>query len=175
MKKLLIVVDYQKDFVDGALGFPEGAALEGKIVKKMTDYRTHGHEIVFTMDTHQGNYLKTAEGQKLPIPHCIEKTEGWRLYGKVGELKLDTDVCFHKSGFGSTALFEYLTGKSYHSIELVGVVSNICVVSNAILVKTALPEVPVIVDAACVASSDSHLQQAAFDVMQSVHIDVVNR
>lgn len=173
--KCLIVVDYQVDFVVGALGFYKAVALEDKIAEKISEYRASGGEIIFTFDTHRDNYMQTQEGRKLPIPHCIDGTEGHKLYGRIAAAKSNADKCIYKHTFGSDELMDYLRGRHYDSIELVGVVSNICVLSNAIIAKTALPEVPVIVDAACTASNDDSLHNAAMDVMQELQINVINR
>lgn len=175
MKRLLIVVDYQKDFVDGSLGFAKAAELEQPIADKIDKYRKNDDEIIFTLDTHDEDYLHTQEGELLPVTHCIRGTSGNRLYGRIAALQRDTDSCFHKPSFGSAELFEYLKNKAYRSIELVGVVSNICVISNAVLAKTALPEVPIIIDAACTASNDDRLNEAALDVMAGLQIQIMNR
>lgn len=173
--KLLIVVDYQKDFVDGALGFPQAVALEQNILDKIAAYRQAGDTVAFTFDTHGEEYLSTQEGQHLPIPHAIADTAGWKLYGKVADAIRPGDPCFRKPAFGSAELFDYLRQHEFDRIELVGVVSSICVISNAMLAKTAQPETPVVVDAACTAGADPHLHNAALDVMAGVQIQVVNR
>lgn len=175
MKKLLIVVDYQNDFVSGSLGFPKAQELENKIASKIQAYRNNGDDVFFTFDTHNEDYLDTQEGRNLPVKHCICNTKGWELYNSVADMKKENDVCFNKNSFGSSELFSYLCDHSYESIELVGVVTNICVISNAVLAKTALPEVPVMVDAACVASNDESLNEKALDVMESLQIKVINR
>ena len=175
MKKLLIVVDYQNDFVSGSLGFDQAEELDGRIADKITEYRNKGGEIIFTFDTHTAEYPDTQEGKNLPVVHCIDGTEGWKLCGKVASLKRDGDRFFKKPAFGSAELFDYLRDKEYGSIELVGIVSNICVLSNAVLAKTALPETPVIVDASCVASNDKNLNEAALNVMEGLQIRVINR
>jgi nicotinamidase-related amidase len=175
MKRLLIVVDYQNDFVSGSLGFSKAEELESRIDAKIKEYRQGGDEIVFTFDTHNDNYLNTQEGRNLPVAHCISNTEGWNLYGAIADLKNADDRCFVKNCFGSSELFSYLLDQSYASIELCGVVTNICVISNAILAKTALPEIPVIIDAACVASNDDSLNEKALDVMESLQVKIINR
>lgn len=175
MKKLLIVVDYQKDFVDGVLGFPKSVALEQPIADKITEYRKNGDEIVFTLDTHNDDYLTTQEGRNMPILHCGKNSEGFKLYGQVAKVKDKNDMCFIKDKFGSDKLFLYLQEREYESIELVGVVSNICVITNAVLAKTALPETPIIVDAACVASNDDKLNEEALDIMESLQIKIIGR
>ena len=173
MKKCLIVVDYQNDFVTGSLGFPEAVALEHGIAEKIRQYRESGGEIIFTYDTHYDDYLSTQEGRILPVPHCLKGSEGYKLYGEPANLALPSDTTFDKNTFGSGELYEYLKKTPFESIELVGVVSNICVISNAILAKTAQPETPIIVDAGCTASFDGNLNQAALDVMTHLQIEVI--
>lgn len=173
MKKLLIVVDYQKDFVDGSLGFDKAKEIEKNIADKINTYRNNGDEIVFTFDTHFENYLDTYEGKNLPVPHCIENTDGHGLHGQVAELNTDNDKCFYKNTFGSKDLFLYLLENNYSQIELCGVVTNICVISNAVLAKTALPEIDIIVEKNCVASNDENLANDAFSIMKNLHITVI--
>lgn len=176
MKKLLIVVDYQNDFVDGSLGFDGAEKLEGPIAEKIEAYRALGDagQIIFTMDTHGHHYMDTQEGKHLPVPHCIEGEDGWQLYGKIADLKGEEDLVFSKPSFGSFELGEYLhkNADQYESIEFTGVVTNICVISNLVIAKAAMPEVPIYVDAACVGSNDPKLQEAALDVMESIHVEV---
>ena len=126
MKQALIVVDYQNDFVDGALGFPKAKELEEPICQKIEQARKEGAEVIFTFDTHGGDYLSTQEGRKLPVPHCMKNSEGWQLYGRVVALKEEGDRCFDKPCFGSWELGEYARQRQFDKIELCGVVSNIC-------------------------------------------------
>lgn len=185
MKRLLIVVDYQNDFVDGALGFAGAEKLEAPIAARIDEYRARGDQIAFTFDTHDKNYLQTQEGKNLPVEHCISGTDGHRLYGCLESKISDLDKQFEKKTFGSDALFEWLReanesavgvgGLPFESIELVGLVSNICVVSNAVLAKTACPEVPIIVDAACTASFDAAMNEKVLDVLQGLQVQVTNR
>ncbi|WP_139651000.1 cysteine hydrolase family protein [Raoultibacter phocaeensis] len=185
MKKLLIVVDYQNDFVDGTLGFPGAELLEERIAAKIDEYREAGNDICFTLDMHGKSYLDTLEGTNLPVEHCIEGTPGSDLYGSIAERVGACDLVFEKPTFGSKELFYRLAGiqkaadevgtKPFASIELVGLVSNICVIANAVLAKTACPEVPIIVDASCTDSFDRALQDKAFDVMEGLQIQVINR
>ena len=171
MKRLLVVVDYQNDFVDGALGFPGAEKLEKPIADKIAAYREAGDEVAFTFDTHRRNYLDTQEGKNLPVAHCVEGTPGHDLYGQVADCLRDSDTVFCKPQRAADAV-----GKlPFASIEIVGLVSNICIISNAILAKTACPEVPVIVDAACTASFDPDLHEKALDVMEGLQIQVINR
>ena len=177
MKKLLIVVDYQNDFVDGALGCPQALQLEKGIAEKIREYRAMGDgaEIIFTMDTHSRNYMETQEGKNLPVPHCMDGEDGWQLYGEVAGLKAENDLVFSKPTFGSLELADYLRirGSEYESVEFCGVVTNICVISNIAVVKAAMPDVPQIVNAALVASNDDSLQEAALKVMESIHVQVI--
>lgn len=185
MCRLLVVVDYQNDFVDGALGFLGAEKLANPIAEKIASYRDKGDEVVFTFDTHDENYLNTQEGRNLPVLHCVHGQNGHALYGVVADACLETDKTFCKPAFGSEELFDWMRERRieadkysespWESIELVGLVSNICVVSNAILAKTACPEVPVIVDASCIASFDEKLNTAVLDVMEGLQIAIVNR
>lgn len=175
MKKCLIVVDYQNDFVSGSLGFPEAVELERQIVQKIKKYHADGDEVVFTFDTHGEDYMNTQEGGNLPVAHCLKDSDGHKLYGEVAILISDSDKRFYKNTFGSDELYQYLKNEKFESIELIGLVSNICVISNAVLAKTAQPETPVLVDAKCTASNDSKLNEAVLDVMSSLHIQILNR
>lgn len=180
MKKILIVVDFQKDFVDGSLGFDHAEILDEKIYQKIKKYHRENHDLIFTFDTHEENYLDTQEGHKLPIEHCFKGTPGWQLYGKVGaffeEHQDDKNIKkIEKGAFASLELGNYLFGKAYDQVELVGLVSNICVISNAIIVKAALPEAQVIVDANCTGSPLANLHEKSLDVMAGLQIEVVNR
>ena len=175
MKKLLVVIDYQNDFVNGALGFPGAEKLDGPICEKISQYRSEpDSDIIFTLDTHGKNYLDTQEGRHLPVEHCLDGQDGWQLYGKIAGLKGEQDLVFSKPTFGSYELGEYLhTHKEdYDSVEFVGVVTDICVISNIAVAKAAMPEVPIIVDASCVASNDPKRQEAALCVMESIHVEI---
>lgn len=169
MKRLLIVVDFQNDFVDGSLGFPEAAALDEKICRKIDEYKND--EIIYTLDTHFDDYPSTQEGRKLPIPHCIKSTSGHELYGKTRE-KLTGKQFFEKNTFPSLALGKYIEGKDYDIIELCGLVSNICVLSNAVIAKAACPEAEIIVDSCLTAGADKELHEKALDVMRGLQITV---
>lgn len=171
--KALVVVDYQYDFVDGTLGFPGASDLEGPIADKIMKAKTEGVDIYYTMDCHGSDYLETQEGRRLPIEHC-NTPEGMRLYGKIDGLSKDGTV-IRKPSFGSIDLFEIMREKKYDEVELCGVVTNICVISNAVLVKTALPEAKVAVDAKCVGGGDKVLSEKALDVMAGLQIEILNR
>ena len=173
MQNCLIVVDYQNDFVSGSLGFPGAELLDSLIADKIRKYRENGDIILFTFDTHEDNYLETQEGTNLAIPHCINGTQGHSLYGETAKQQLESDKYFYKGTFGSDELYEYLKATPFAQIELVGLVTNICVISNAILAKTAQPETPIIVDGKCTGSHDAYLQKAALDIMESLQIRVI--
>lgn len=175
MTRLLVVTDFQTDFVDGSLGFPKARELEDPIADKILAYRAAGDEVLFTMDTHYQDYLSTQEGRKLPVPHCIKGTEGHKLYGKVAGLCQPTDKVFEKSAFPSSQLYEYLKSRTYESIEFVGLVSSICVLSNAVMAKAAVPETEIIVDAACTSVFDNSLNEKALDIMANLQITITNR
>ena len=176
MKKLLLVVDYQKDFVDGALGFADAEKLDGPIAAKIAQYRAAGDDVAFTMDTHGPDYLGTQEGRKLPVPHCLRGSDGWQLYGETGQaVERSRDMVIGKGTFPSLWLANWLKGQGYDQVELAGLVSYLCVLSNAIMVKAALPEAEIIVDASCTAGPDPALHAKGLDVMEALQITVLNR
>lgn len=170
MKKLLIVVDYQNDFVNGSLGFEKAAELENGICEKIAEYKDD--DIIYTLDTHYENYILTNEGRNLPVPHCIKGSAGHELYGRTKEL-LKGRMCFEKNTFPSMQLGKYLEGKNYDIIELCGLVSNICVLSNAVMAKAACPDAQIVVNSALTASADSDLHQKALDVMKGLHVTIL--
>lgn len=173
--KLLLVIDYQNDFVSGALGFAGAEKLEPAIVAKIREYKARGDEVAFTFDTHSEDYLTTQEGRNLPVLHCVRDTWGWQLAGAVADECDGSTPRFIKDTFGSLKLANWLAGKDYESIELVGLVSNICVISNAVLAKAALPQAAITVDAAATASHDPVLHSKALDVLEGLQIAVSNR
>ena len=175
MGGLLIVVDYQRDFVDGSLGFPGAEALDGPIAARIAQRRREGWDVAFTLDTHGPGYPCTGEGRHLPVPHCIRDTEGWALYGETGASRLPGDPVFEKETFPSLALAQWLQGRAYGEVELCGLVSNICVLSNAVMVKAALPDAEIRVDARLTASADPALHEKALDVLEGVHVTVTGR
>ena len=175
MKKLLIVVDYQKDFVDGALGFPGAEKLDGPIAARINEYRANGDDVAFTLDTHGEDYLNTQEGRKLPVAHCIHGSEGWDLYGETAKAVQVGDGMMPKPTFPSLELGKWLEGKDYGLVELCGLVSHICVLTNAVIVKAALPEAEIVVDANLTASYDPILHEKALDVLEGIQVTVLNR
>ncbi|TVP85653.1 MAG: cysteine hydrolase [Acholeplasmataceae bacterium] len=172
MKRALIVVDYQKDFVDGALGFPKAPTLAKGIRTKIGQYRNRQDAVLFTFDTHDDDYLKTREGRHLPVPHCIKGTPGFELDEAIKDVRKDTDHVFYKPCFGSLALADHLKEAQYDHIELVGLVTNICVLANAVIAQAALPEADIIVDAGLCASFDETLHDKALDIMRGLFITV---
>lgn len=166
--KLLIVVDYQNDFVNGSLGFKKAEELEQRIVQKIKEY----DNVIFTLDTHYDNYFDTLEGKKLPVKHCIKDTVGHKLYGEVGKYLDKAIKVFEKPTFPSLELANYLVGKGYDEVEICGLVSNICVLSNVVMVKAALPNARIIVNKNLTASFDEKLNEETFDILKGIHVDV---
>ncbi len=173
MKKLLIVVDYQNDFVSGSLGFEDAKTIESYLVELITTYRQNGDDVIFTLDTHQDDYLSTEEGKSIPIPHCIRGTVGHKLYGKINRLA-GGSLIFEKRAFPSSQLCFYLRGSDYTEVTLVGIVTNICVLSNAIMVKAALPKAHIIIDAKGCAAPDKDLEKKSYEVARGMLIEVKN-
>ena len=172
MKKLLIVVDYQNDFVTGPFGFPEAALLELPILKRIQAYEADAHHIIYTFDTHYDEHLKTKENQGNPIKDNLHKTEGHALYGKVLDHYQRSSYphvkTLFKDTYGSRDLMLELTKReAYDVIELVGLVSYICVLSNAILAKTAQPEARIVVNSSCTAGPDPKLHEACLNLLRN--------
>lgn len=175
MKKFLIVVDMQNDFVDGALGTPEAVKIVPEVVKKIKSYPKEC--IYATRDTHGTDYFKTREGKFLPVEHCIIDTPGWQINDEVAKALGDVNV-IDKETFGSTKLAEMLKKeweKEPFSVELVGLCTDICVVSNALLIKAQLPECDITVDAACCAGVTPASHLAALLTMEMCQITVTNK
>lgn len=191
--RVLFVVDMQKDFVDGALGSKDAVAIVPNVAAKVKEYDERGDEIVFTRDTHHDNYLKTQEGRKLPVVHCIEGTPGWEV---VPEVLSKRKFTFHDD-FGDTGV-RYMDKPSFGGfnniigfatrmrnkygysvddnleIELVGLCTDICVISNAMLLKSAFPEARIVVDASCCAGVTPESHMNALNAMKAVQIEVIN-
>lgn len=177
MKKLLVVVDYQNDFVDGALGFEKAAALEEKLAEKANSYLNNGEKVVFTYDTHYENYLETREGRNLPVKHCLDNTKGHELYGKLSEFK-GREGTYHikKESFGiSPADMIKLSkelGDDISEIEITGVVTDICVISNAVMFQSQYKNAQLIVNENLCAGFDEKKHKEALDVMQSLQVKI---
>ena len=166
--KYLIVVDMQNDFIDGALGTEEAVKIVGNSVKKVKNFDGH---VIFTQDTHSTDYLNTLEGKNLPVEHCIKSTPGWEIRKEILDAAKDPMI-FEKGTFGSPELAEYLKKQNVDSIELIGICTDICVISNALLLKAHMPEVPISVDARCCAGVTPESHRKALDIMKMCHIEV---
>ena len=168
MKKLLVVVDMQKDFIDGALGTSEAQKIVGNVKEKIEKF---DGDVVFTLDTHSEIYLSTQEGKNLPVEHCIKGTSGWKLDENLKGLSEGRQI-FEKPTFGSVELAEYVVSKEYTEVELIGLCTDICVISNAMLIKAFLPEVKVSVDASCCAGVTPESHNNALSAMAMCQIEI---
>ena len=175
-KKLLVVVDMQKDFVDGSLGTAEAVSILPKVTACVEAYRRmEDSEIVFTRDTHEENYLQTQEGRLLPVVHCIRGSEGWQLVKEVEALRTEADRVFDKPTFGSVELGRYVAGMDdLEEVALIGLCTDICVISNALLIKANKPEVSVSVIADCCAGVTPESHKNALSAMKMTQISIVN-
>ena len=173
MQKILVVVDMQNDFIDGALGTSEAQAIVPLVKEKIEKF---DGKVIFTRDTHFDNYMQTQEGKNLPVPHCIKDTEGWEIRGELEALR--TRPAIDKPTFGSVALGKLLAEENMQepieSITFVGLCTDICVISNAMIAKAFLPEVPLIVDAACCAGVTPQSHRNALEAMKVCPIAVEN-
>ena len=174
MKKVLIVVDMQNDFVDGALGTSEAVAIVDNVVKTIEDF---DGEVIATLDTHFDNYMDTSEGKKLPVPHCIKGTDGWRINEKVlAALEKKNYRAVEKPTFGSTDLVDIIremTKEDELELMLLGLCTDICVVSNALLLKANFPEMKIGVVAGCSAGVTPESHDAALLTMKMCQIDIL--
>lgn len=173
MKKLLIVVDMQNDFIDGALGTKEAVAIVPNVVEKI---KTWDGDIIATRDTHTNDYMNTREGKYLPVPHCIKNTPGHEINQTIKEALMNAEVevtVIDKITFGSVALPKIVFVGDYDYVELIGLCTDICVVSNAMLIKAELPEIDVVVDATCCAGVTPDTHTAALTTMKMCQINVI--
>ncbi len=172
MRKILVVIDMQNDFIDGALGTQEAVSILPAVAAKIQSYRPE--DVFATRDTHAENYLQTQEGTYLPVEHCIKGSKGWQIRSGLARL-LQSDHIFDKPTFGSKEMAEYfcdLNQKEPIEIELIGLCTDICVVSNALLLKAFMPEVTISVDPACCAGVTPDKHEAALETMRSCQIQV---
>lgn len=174
MEKILIVVDMQNDFIDGALGSCEAEAIVDKCADKILNF---DGGIVVTYDTHNGDYMETTEGKYLPVPHCIKGTRGWELNSKIQKALAGREyISIEKNTFGSVILPEVLR-ESFDTknaeIEFIGLCTDICVVSNALLVKAFFPEIKISADTSCMAGVTVEKHNSAIEVMKSCHIEII--
>ena len=173
MARLLVVVDYQNDFINGALGFAGAEKIAPKIAELIKEFHANNDEVVFTFDTHNADYLNTPEGKYLPVPHCLKGSQGWALYPEIEPLVGDSKI-FEKPGFGSKELGHYIEENNFDEIYLCGLVSDICVFSNAIIAKSsASPYAKVKVVRNATSSFDLNMQEKSFDVLKHLHIEII--
>ncbi|MFW2490749.1 cysteine hydrolase family protein [Clostridium chromiireducens] len=178
MNKLLVVVDYQKDFVNGTLGFKKAESLEEGIYNKVKKYLDNGYKVLFTYDTHFENYLETREGKNLPVPHCYIYTEGHNLYGELKEfVGVENTFHYNKNSFGiapkDMLKISKDVGEDIDEIEFVGIVTNICVISNVITFQSQYINADLSVDGTLCASFDDSLHEKALDVIESLGVKVI--
>lgn len=173
MQKILVVVDMQNDFIDGALGTKQAQEIVNNVVEKIKSYK--GCKVFATRDTHGSDYMETLEGKHLPVPHCIKGTKGWEIRKEVADALLEVNAeIIDKYTFGSNDLAQRLyeaAGQEETEIELVGLCTDICVISNGLLIKAKLPKVPVKVDPDCCAGVNKESHEAALLTMKMCQID----
>ena len=170
MKNVLVVVDMQKDFIDGVLGTKEAFAIVDNVAEAI---RSFDGEVIFTRDTHFDNYMETQEGRNLPVPHCIKGTEGWQIDKKIEALRTDEMKVFDKPTFGSVELAAYLKeNKEVEQVTIVGLCTDICVISNALLIKANLPEVEITVLEKCCAGVTPQSHKNALEAMKMCQIKI---
>ena len=170
MKKLLVVVDMQNDFVSGSLGSGEAVEIVPGVVEKVKKYKEENLDIIFTRDTHGDDYLNTQEGKNLPVVHCKKDTWGWEI---VDELLPYVGKVIDKPSFGSIELADYVKERGYTDIEFVGLCTDICVVSNVMIMKAVLPEAVVTVDSSCCAGVTKESHQSALDTMKMCQAKII--
>lgn len=163
--KTLIVIDMQNDFINGSLGTKEAQAIVPKVKSKIQKYADSGNRIIYTRDTHGEDYLETAEGKKLPVKHCIEGTVGWQI---PDELLVENPFIINKPNFGYPNWWQF----DFDEIELIGLCTDICIVSNALILKALFPEIPISVDADCCAGVTPETHRAALETMKMCQIDI---
>ena len=168
MRKLLLVIDMQNDFIDGALGTPEAEAIVEAVKAKIRTYPPEA--VIATMDTHGRDYLSTQEGRMLPVEHCIRDTDGWKLRPDIAELLTEAAI-YEKPTFGSVRMAEEIRAmRGVEEIEMIGLCTDICVATNALMLKAFLPEVRICVDASCCAGVTPEKHRAALETMRSCQI-----
>lgn len=169
--KLLVVVDMQNDFIDGALGTEEARKIVPLVKEKIRTSLSAGDRIIYTRDTHTEDYLNTQEGRNLPVVHCVEKTKGWEI---AEGIFIEGSFVIDKPAFGSMELAEYAARmEDLEGIELIGLCTDICVISNAVILKARLPEMPVVVDASCCAGVTVESHKNALNAMKMCQIKVI--
>lgn len=175
MNKILLIVDMQNDFIDGSLGTKEAIAVVPRALEKIRDF---DGDVFYTKDTHSQDYMSTSEGRALPVQHCVKCTEGWRLHPDIEKLCIDKKATgVEKVTFGAADLPDLLKKRypdGVDEIEIIGLCTDICVISNALLLKAFFPETKITVDAACCAGVTPQSHQNALDAMRSCQVEIVN-
>lgn len=178
-KKILLVVDYQNDFVTGSLGFDGADKLDEGIAAKVRNYAKEGYKIYYTLDTHTEDYLKTREGIQLPVEHCIAGTEGWKVYGETAKALEEVKAqAVEKTTFGmypDSVINRFPISGEVEEVELVGVVTNMCVLSNAVLMQAKYPDAQIVIDASLCDSFDRSMHESALSVAEGMQMKVINR
>ena len=170
--KILVVVDMQNDFIDGSLGSKEAIAIVPNVKMKIEEYRKLGFPVIFTRDTHNENYLETQEGKNLPVPHCIYNTKGWEI---TSQLDVKDSKIIDKPTFGSMELAQYIESQYPNvEIELIGLCTDICVISNAFILKASFPEIQITVDTSCCAGVTPESHKNSLEAMKMCQINIVN-
>ena len=177
-RKVLVVIDMQNDFVDGALGTKEAVSIVPFVVDKVKELISDGYEVIFTKDTHDEEYLSTQEGNKLPVKHCIKPSHGWELIKELQDIQNQYNLkVIEKPGFGSVELAEYLKAKDRQNpikeVAFLGLCTDICVVCNALLIKAALPESLLKVYSDCCAGVSPDAHKAALQTMKSCQVEII--
>lgn len=170
MNKYLIVIDMQNDFVNGALGTKEALKIVPKVKAKIEAYRKLGDKIIFTRDTHQKDYLSSNEGKHLPFEHCIENTDGWQI---CDEINTEGGEIINKPSFGFIEWEKFIDNNHKLSIELIGLCTDICVVSNAIILKALFPEADIKVDSNACAGVTPETHKSALETMKMCQIEII--
>ena len=172
MNRVLVIVDYQKDFVDGKLGNSAAREIEMAICRKIEEYLASGDDLIFLMDTHDESDICSREFEFTHRLHCVQDSEGWHIYGKVADYVSRAKHVIRKNSYGSAELADVLRQNQYEVVELAGVTAHSCVFSNAIIAAAAVPHAQIVVDAACTASASHEKKDAALETLKGLHIQV---
>lgn len=173
MKKALVVIDMQNDFITGVLGNEECMKIVPNVVKRVQKAVEDKVDIIFSQDTHQEDYLFTQEGRKLPIRHCIQDTKGWEIIPELEEIAKKNGTVFLKDTFGSRSMAEYMKDHNYEEIEMIGVCTDICVISNAMTIKSFAPESEISVKESCCAGVTPQSHRTAIEAMKACQINII--
>ena len=168
--KVLVVVDMQNDFIDGSLGTPEAVKIVPSVIEKIKEYEASGDLVIYTKDTHGEDYMETSEGKNLPVKHCIRGTSGHDI---PADILRSSSLVFEKLTFGSKELVSYLATLDFDEVELIGLCTDICVISNALLIKAYFPEKPISVDSSCCAGVTPKSHEEALNTMRMCQIRVI--